>query len=72
MRRFRTRFRTSGPLSRFPTDGTPTLILDFVPVADTVNGASLSLIFASDAPSFTVNTQDPIQPGALLNIQVWN
>ena len=72
MRRFRTRFRTSGPLSRFPTDGTPTLILDFVPVADPLNSASLQMTFALDAPVFTVNREDPIQAGALLNLQVWN
>lgn len=72
MRRLRTRFRTSngGAGGRFPFPDQPTLILDFVPIADPVNGDTLAINFASS--SYEVNVRDPIAPTALLNIQVWN
>lgn len=54
---------------RLPTDGTPTLILDFVPTADPTYGAALSLNFSSE--QYRANAADPLSSG-IINLQVWN
>lgn len=55
--------------STLPQDGTPTLILDFAPVADAAFGSSLSLSFVTN--QYTANAPDP-STGGVANIQVWN
>ena len=52
MRRLRTRLRTvTVGSSRFPTDGSPTLILDFVPTAG-LDGVTLELMFTDDLSQY--------------------
>lgn len=70
-KRLRSRLRTvNSGVSRFPFPETPSLILDFVPVADPVDGASLAIRFTSS--SYITTEPDPIAPNAKLNLQVWN
>lgn len=54
---------------RLPTDGSPTLILDFVPVADPVYGYTLSTNYLFQ--NYTTTQPDPIAPSAFINIEVW-
>ena len=60
----------SGFGSAFPTDGSPTLIIDFVPVADPVYGSTLSVDFT--AQQYQTYTRDPADPTGFIDIQVWN
>lgn len=53
-----------------PTDGRPTLIIDFVPIADPDYGDSLSLNFTTG--QYKANTVDPVSPDGIINIQVWS
>ena len=50
-RAFQTIRRSVTGGSRFPTDGTPSLILDFVPTAGTA-GYTLDLVFAEPATAY--------------------
>ena len=52
-----------------PSDGTPSLIIDFVPIADPTYGDSLSLNFT--AGQYEAYATDPTAPG-FVNIQVWS
>jgi len=56
--------RTGG----FSPAGTATLILDFVP-SDPATDFSLRLDFLGQA--YVVHTDDPVQAGAYINLQVW-
>lgn len=58
----------AGP-SGLPTDGSPSLIMDFVP-SDPVYDYSLSLGFVDG--TYTAYANDPVQSGAYINIQVWS
>ena len=58
-------FGTGGGL---PTDGSPTLIVDFVP-SNTLASPSLSMNFA--AQSYTTTVRDPLFPNDFVDIQVW-
>lgn len=53
-----------------PGDGTPSLIIDFVPIADPAYGDSLSLNFTTG--QYKANTVDPVSPNGIINIQVWS
>ena len=61
-------FRQSGVGSRFPTDGSPTLILDFVG-GNVSNGATLGLDFAGQG--YTAFSADPSAPG-FANFWAWS
>lgn len=60
----------AGGGARLPSDGSPSLILDFVAAADPVYGDTLTLDFVNGI--YRSYATDPSATDALINIQVWN
>lgn len=62
-------FRQAGTGSRFPTDGSPTLILDFIG-GNVPNGSTLGLDFTGQ--TYTAFSADPSAPQGFANFWAWS